>query len=162
MLSVYLETTIPSYVAARPSRDLIVAAHQQITDEWWARARTRFKLYVSEAVLAEIRLGDAEYAARRLASVADLEVLAFSEEVSQLIREYSRRLGLSGPASADLPHLAYAVAYRMDYLVTWNCTHLANGHVIKRLSVVNAELGWPTPVILTPEELMTALPEDEP
>jgi hypothetical protein len=161
MLSVYLETTIPSYLVARPSRDLIVAAHQQITFEWWNTARDRFDLYVSQAVLDEIQAGDPEYAARRRELIADLDVLAFSQDVEELIRVYFRRLGLAGAATGDLPHFAYSVAYNVDYLVTWNCKHIANGQVVKRLQVVNRELGRPTPIILTPEELLDVLPGGE-
>lgn len=153
MASVYLETTIPSYLAARPSRDLITAAHQQITHEWWATARLQFELYVSEAVLTEIRAGDPLYSAKRLEFVADLDVLVFSREVKTLIQIYHAQLGLVGSATGDLPHLAFAVAYNMDYLVTWNCKHLANGRVIKKLSQINDAHGLPTPIIVTPEEL---------
>lgn len=93
--------------------------------------------------------------------VAELDVLAFSDDVEALIRVYHQRLGLVGSATADLPHFAYAVAYNMDYLVTWNCKHIANGQVIRRLNRVNSELGRPTPVIVTPEELLEALPGDD-
>ncbi len=154
MPSLYLETTIPSYLVAHPSRDLIMAAHQQITHEWWLTARDRFDLHISEAVLDEIRRGDAGAAARRLAIVAGLPVLTFSADVASLIRIYGRRLGLAGSGTADLPHFAYAVTYKMDYLVTWNCAHIANGDVIRRLTAINAEIGRPTPVIVTPEGLL--------
>lgn len=154
MASVYVETTIPSYLVARPSRDLIVAAHQQITTEWWNSSRQRFDLYVSEAMLDEIRVGDPDSAARRLEVVDGLDVLAMSDEVANLIREYHGPLGLVGAAAADLPHLAFAVAYNMDYLLTWNCKHIANGHVVRRLQAVNAVAGRSTPIILTPEELL--------
>ena len=162
MPSVYLETTIPSYLVARPSRDLITAAHQQISHEWWDTAKGRFDFYVSEAVLDEIRAGDTGYAARRMEIVAEIDVLAFTDDVETLIRAYDHRLGLAGSARADLPHFAYAVAYNMDYLVTWNCKHIANGQVIKRLTVVNAELHRQTPIIVTPEELLATFPEDDP
>ena len=105
--------------------------------------------------------GDVDYAAQRMELVAELDVLAFSEDVEDLIRAYHHRLGLVGSATADLPHLAYAVAYNMDYLLTWNCKHIANGQVIRRLNVVNDELGRSTPVIVTPEELLEALPGDD-
>ncbi len=160
MPSVYLETTIPSYLAAYPSRDLVMAAHQQITHDWWRTAHDRFDLYISEAVLDEIRRGDADAAERRLETVADLAVLAFSQDVESLIRTYDRRLGLAGYGRADLPHFAFAVAYKMDYLVTWNCAHIANGQVIRRLLAVNNEIGRPTPVIVTPEELSMTYPGD--
>lgn len=161
MPSVYVETTIPSYLTAHPSRDLVIAAHQQITHDWWRNARDRFELYISEAVLNEIRGGDPDAAARRLAIVDDLPVLQLTDDVRNLVHEYDRRLGLGGRARADLPHLAFAVSYQMDYLVTWNCRHIANGEVIRRLLDANAELQRQTPLLLTPEEILSTPHEDE-
>ena len=161
MPTVYLETTIPSYLAAYPSRDLIIAAHQQITHEWWREVRQRFEVYISEAVLAEIRAGDPDAAARRLAIVDGLPILALNEDVRALVHAYDQRLRLGERARADLPHVAFAVAYAMDYLVTWNCAHLANGEVIRRLREVNIELQRPTPIIVTPEELLESPEEEE-
>jgi predicted nucleic acid-binding protein len=154
MPSVYLETTIVSYLAAKPSRDLIIAAHQQITHDWWQSAHARFDLYVSEAVLDEITAGDPDAAARRAMLIENVPVLQFSDDVAQLISEYDGRLGLVGRARADLAHLAFAVAYGLEYLVTWNCHHLANGEMIRRLRDANDELGRRSPIILTPEELL--------
>jgi hypothetical protein len=159
--TVYLETTVPSYLVARPSRDLIVAAHQQITQEWWATAFERFDMYVSDAVIDEMAVGNVDYSARRLELVSELGVLAFTVDVENLIHSYHERLGLVGSATADLPHFAYAVAYEMDYLVTWNCKHIANGQVIRRLNQINSELQRHTPVIVTPEELLEFFPGDE-
>jgi|SRR4030095_8994086 predicted nucleic acid-binding protein len=153
MPSVYLETTIPSYLVSRPSRDLITAAHQQITHEWWERARASFEIFVSEAVLEEIRAGDRALSVRRLELVEDLPVLTLSAEVRELVRLYTGRLGLPEQAFTDVLHIAFAVAYQLDYLVTWNCRHIANGRVIHRLASVNREVGRPTPIIVTPEEL---------
>jgi len=161
MPSVYLETTIASYLAAQPSRDLIIAAHQQITHDWWLSARERFDLYISDAVLSEIRGGDPDAAARRLAIVNGLPALQLNDDVRNLVHEYDRRLGLTGRARADLPHFAFAVAYRMDYLVTWNCRHIANGEVIRRLLDANAALERPTPLVVTPEEILSTPEEDE-
>ena len=146
MPTAYLETTIPSYLAAYPSRDLVIAAHQQITHEWWRDAPTRFDLYIFEAVLDEIRTGDADAAARRLAIVDQLPVLELNDDVWSLVAAYDQRLGLVGRARADLPHFAFAVAYEMDYLVTWNCAHIANGEIIRRLR--------DAPLIVTPEEVL--------
>jgi hypothetical protein len=157
MQKVYLETTIASYLAAKASRDLIIAAHQQITQDWWLTARARFKLYVSEAVLAEVRAGDPEAIERRLRFIENLPVLALNEDVRALTRHYDKTLGLSGRARADIPHMAYAVSYRMDYLVTWNCSHIANGEMIRRLLKANGELNRPTPLIVTPEEILQSL-----
>ena len=115
MPTIYLETTIPSYLAARPSRDPIVNAHQQITDEWWRDARKHFELYVSEAVLTEIRIGDPDAAARRLATVEGLPILEINDDVRYLAHVYAQSLDLTGRAKADLPHIAFAVAYEMDW-----------------------------------------------
>jgi hypothetical protein len=160
MSRAYLETTIPSYLAAYPSRDLIIAAHQQITHEWWRDAPKRFDLYISAAVLDEIRSGDPDAAVRRLAIVERLPILELNDDVRTLVHAYDERLGLVGRARADLPHFAFAVAYEMDYLVTWNCAHIANGEVVRRLREANLELGRFTPLIVTPEEILEP-PEDQ-
>src|SRR3972149_4503521 len=150
MPSVYLETTIASYLAAQPSRDLIMAAHQQITHQWWLNARDRFDLYISDAVLNEIRGGDPDAAARRLAIVNGLPAPQTNDDVRKPGHENDRPLGLVGRARADLPDFAFAVAYQMDYLVTWNCRHIANGEVIRRLLDANAALHRPTPPVGAP------------
>ena len=157
MQRIYLETTVPSYLAAKASRDLIVAAHQQITQDWWQTARDRFELYVSEAVLDELRAGDREAVERRWRFIEGLPVLALNNDVRILTRHYGNTLGLSGRARADIPHIAYAVSYRMDYLVTWNCSHIANGEMIRRLLSANVELNRSTPLIVTPEEILESL-----
>ena len=157
MRSVYIETTIPSYLAAKTSGDLIVAAHQKITQDWWQTAQDRFDLYISEAVLAEVRAGDPEVILRRLKLIDKLSVLSVNEDVRALTDYYFKNLGLSGKALADIPHFAFAVSYQMDYLVTWNCSHIANGEMIKRLIAVNAIIKRSTPVIVTPEELLESL-----
>ena len=154
MPSVYLETTIPSYLAADPSRDLVIAAHQQVTHDWWRTAPGRFDLYISEALLDEIEAGDPDAVARRLDIVEGLPILTLSDDVTSLMNAYEDRLGFAGRARADLLHIAFAVAYETDYLVTWNCRHIANGETIRRLARANAELGRLTPVIVTPEELL--------
>jgi len=153
MTTVYVETSILSYLTGRPSRDLLVAAHQQITQEWWPLAIDAFDCFVSDAVIDEVLRGDPVAVEHRREHLSGLRVLTLSDDVSELIRTYHGRLGLTGSAMTDLPHFAYAVAYNMDYLVTWNCKHIANGHVIRRLMEINREIGWDTPVILTPEEL---------
>ena len=150
----YLESTIPSYLAAHLSRDLVVAAHQQITHAWWQDVRLAFDLYISEAVIEEISGGDSAVAARRMAFVGGIPILAVTEEVARLAERYAQRLGLPAKARLDTIHLACAVVYEMDYLLTWNCTHLANGVVIRRLQALNLELGRQTPIVVTPEELL--------
>jgi hypothetical protein len=92
--------------------------------------------------------------------VAGIEVLKYASDVEDLAVEYEHRLGLAGSGTSDLPHFAYSIAYNMDYLLTWNCAHIANGQIIKRLLEANQDLGRPTPVIVTPVELM-AYPANE-
>jgi len=150
----YLETTIPSYLAARPSRDLIVVAHQQVTRDWWDQARDSFEIYISPAVINELESGDPEAAARRLDYVSEIQIVPLTEEAIQLQSEYRDWLGLPGNAELDLLHLAISVVHEMDYLLTWNCRHLANGIIIRRLQTENVLLGYKTPIILTPDELI--------
>jgi len=154
--TLYLESTIPSYLAARPSRDIIVAAHQQITHEWWNHARDDFEIYMSQLVFNEISAGDPDAAVRRLAIVEGLPSLASTEEVELLAEHYQRGLRLPPDARLDAGHLAFTVAYGLQYLLTWNCRHLANGRMIPRLREINAALGLETPLIVTPEELLYA------
>ncbi|NQT53331.1 type II toxin-antitoxin system VapC family toxin [bacterium] len=161
MPSVYVESSVPSYLAARPSRDLLVAAHQLVTAMWWRAARERCDLYVSEAVLQEIRQGDAEVAARRLQFVEDLPVLRVNDEVRRLAHLYQQRSGLSEAAGADMAHVATAAFYEADYLVTWNCSHIANSLVVRRLTEFNLEIGHYMPLIVTPEDLLGSGLENE-
>jgi hypothetical protein len=147
MDKVYVESTVISYLTARPSRDIVVAGHQALTAQWWQTAKMVHELYVSQAVLDEIRSGDSEQAAKRLELVQGLSVLEYSQEVVDLIAAYDRSLGLTGRAKADLPHIGFAVAAEMDFLVTWNCQHLASAAVIRRLQKINVELGRKTPLL---------------
>ena len=155
MPSVYIETTIPSYLTAAPSRDLVVAGHQQIAHAWWRTAKDRFDLFTSEAVLREVRAGDPAYAARRLKVLAGIPVLPLSQEIRSLAEWYQAELRLPAKAGADALHIALAVYYEMDYLVTWNCAHIANGHVLRALMGLNHGLGRYTPLLLTPQELLS-------
>ena len=162
MSTVYLETSVTSYLAAKPSRDLVTAAHQQVTRDWWQTARGHYELCISELVLAEISAGDPGVASRRLELVAGLPILQYSDDVASLVDVFEQQLGLSGRARADLPHFAFAVSYEIDYLVTWNCAHIANGEVIRRLMRATAQQNRFCPAILTPNELMGNIGGDIP
>jgi hypothetical protein len=160
MPSVYVETTIPSYLAASPSRDLIVAGQQQLTYTWWQTAKERFELFTSEAVLQEIRAGDPDAAAKRIKLVEGLTILDVTNEVDSLTEIYQRQLNLPQRARMDIVHIAVAVVYELDYVVTWNCKHIANGQILSQLMKVNASLGRFTPLLYTPTEL-SELPSQE-
>ena len=159
--TLYLETTILSYLAARPSRDIIVQAHQQITWDWWESERENYELYISEIVLQEIMGGDPEAAERRQSFISNLAILDMSDAVRNLAYELAKFLNLPQRAELDALHLSFAIEYEMDYLLTWNCSHLANGLIISRLKEFELETSRLVPVIITPEELMSGGEENE-
>lgn len=128
---VYVETSVVSYLTAFPSRDIVVAAHQQITHAWWA-TKDKFELYVSEAVLAEAGAGDPSAAARRLAIAAALPVLAISNEAADLAARLVEAGILPRKAFVDALHVAAAAVHGMEFLLTWNCSHIANARVRAR------------------------------
>ena len=151
---VYLETTILSLLTAWPSRDLITAADQQSTREWWENRRQDFDLFVSPEVIGEAGQGDPAAARLRLEAVATLPVLAATEEVEELTRVILAT-GLIPPrATRDAAHIAFASVHAMDFLLTWNCRHIHNAMISRRLSEVCSAQGFTLPVLCTPRELM--------
>lgn len=150
----YLESSVISYLSARPSRDIVATAHQQITREWWERRRLKFDLYVSVEVLNEIRRGDPGAAALRLRAVETLPVLEADDRARELAAEILRTAALPLKAAADAAHIAIATVNGMEFLLTWNCTHIANGIVQRAISRLSRDMGFEPPTIVTPEELM--------
>ena len=154
MESVYLETTIISYLISRPSRDLLVAAHQQITEEWWTNRRNEFECYVSQVVIDEVSVGNPEMVQKRMEIISDFDILEVNEE-SELLTKRILADGAIPPREVrDAAHIAVTSVNNVDYLLTWNCKHLANAQIIRRISVVCNKQGYNMPVICTPEELM--------
>ena len=151
---VYIETTIISYLASRPSRDLIVAGHQQITHEWWQTARPNFATVSSQLVAREAGAGDAEAAAARLAFLAGLPLLEISEEALTLTQHLLQSKAIPQAFPEDALHVAVAVVNGIEYLLTWNYKHLANAGMRTKIEATCRELGYEAVVICTPEELM--------
>jgi len=151
---VYIETTIISYLAARPSRDLIVAGHQQITHEWWQTARPNFAAVSSQLVAREAGAGDSEAAAARLALLTGLTLLEISEEALTLAQRLLQAKAIPQDFPEDALHVAVAVVNGIDYLLTWNYKHLANAGMRSKIEATCRELGYEAVVICTPEELM--------
>ncbi|MDP9191552.1 MAG: type II toxin-antitoxin system VapC family toxin [Acidobacteriota bacterium] len=152
---VYVETSVISYlVARRNQRDLLVASNQELTREWWETRRHRFELCVSAVVLAEAARGDQTYAAARLAVVQELTLVEISEEAMALAQALLQRAGLPASAHEDALHIAISAATGMDYLLTWNCKHIANGMIIPRVNAVVRGFGYEPPLIYTPQQLM--------
>ncbi len=151
---VYIETTIISYLAARPSRDLIVAGHQQITHEWWQTIRPKFVLVSSQLVVREAGSGDAKAAAARLAFMAGLTLLGISEEALSLARQLLQQKAIPQEFPEDALHVAVAVVNGIDYLLTWNYKHLANAVLRSKIEATCREMGYEAVIICTPQELM--------
>jgi predicted nucleic acid-binding protein len=154
MSSVYIETSIISYLTARVSRDLIVAGHQQMTEEWWSVQRNRFELWASELVVEEASAGDASAAAERLKVLNTIEMLDITEEAGFLATALIERGSLPAKASADALHIAIAAVHNVDYLLTWNCKHIANAEMRPVIESVCRNMGFIPPILCTPEELM--------
>ncbi len=152
--SVYLESTVPSYLVAIPSRDLLIAAHQQVTSEWWRTQRPRFEPYVSQFVVDEIAKGDPDVAKRRLDVVRGIPLLEITDEVLILASALVASKIIPKRAGTDAAHIAIAAIHGIDFLLTWNCKHIANAAMIRAVEKVCREQGYDCPVICTPEELM--------
>lgn len=151
---VYIETSVASYLTARPSRDLVIAAHQRLTEEWWANHRRRFDLYISELVLREAARGDESAAARRLAELNGLDVLLLDDGARALATLFVERGLIPRKALEDAFHVAVATSQGMDFLLTWNCKHIANAEIAERLEAACLKLGYRMPALCTPEQLM--------
>ena len=154
MESVYLETTFISYLVALPSRDLLVAAHQQTTQDWWANRRTAFDCFVSQVVIDEASVGDPHEVQKRLTVIASMSALDVTEEAEALTQEIMASRALPAGAIRDAAHIAVATMHNIDFLLTWNCRHLANAQIMRKIEAVSTRLGYRMPVICTPEELM--------
>ena len=152
--SIYIETSIVSYLTSRPSRDLVGAARQQLTHAWWDDQRAGFDLWISELVLAEAQLGDPDAAARRLAVLNELPLLAASFKAERLAHRILSESGLPAKAGADAAHIAIATVHRVDYLLTWNCKHIANPFIQRAVGRICADAGHEAPTICTPEEFV--------
>lgn len=151
--TVYIETSIVSYLAAYPSRDLITAAHQQITHTWWQKRRPEFLIFASQVVLDEAAAGDPQMASRRMEILKDVPLLEVTPEVAELAATLITRLPLPQRAGADAVHIAVAAYHDVSFLLTWNCTHIANASLRPRIEKICREQGYSAPVLCTPEEL---------
>src|SRR6266542_4552689 len=129
MKTVYIETSIVSYLTARPARDLIAAAWQNATSSWWETQRLRFELYTSELVVEEAEQGDHNAASQRLAVLEYLPHLAITDEVIDLAGALIEDGALPHTATGDAIHVALAAYHGIDYLLTWNCRHIDNAEM---------------------------------
>lgn len=151
--SLYMETTIPSYLTSRPSRDLIIAGHQQVTKEWWETRRGAFEIYISQLVIDEASAGDPDAARERMLIVRDFAMLDITPEVGHLASAILASGILPRKAATDAAHISIAAVHGVDFLLTWNCVHIANAVITKAVANICRQYDWESPVICTPEEL---------
>ncbi len=150
---VYVETSIPSYLTAWRSRDIVIAGNQETTKEWWDR-RDDFELFISEFVLVEVASGTPEAAERRLAVLNGIPEIEITAEVELIAQRLLSQASLPSRARVDALHIASAAMGGMDYLLTWNCAHIANPAFRGRIETVIRSFGYEPPIICTPLELL--------
>ncbi len=152
--TVYIETSIVSYLAARPSRDPVTAHNQRLTHEWWNTHRHRYELYTSELALLEAGRGDPAMARRRLALLTQVPSLQASLAADALGRMLQSGIPLPEQARNDAEHIALAAAGGMSYLLTWDRKHIANPRLNAKIQAILGIWGYLPPVICTPDDLM--------
>lgn len=150
----YIETSIVSYLTADPSRDIVTAARQQLTRDWWITKRLKFDLYISEFVLTEAGAGDQRLSALRLEALQGIQEIKLTETAERLANTFLNRGALPQKAAVDALHIAVAVSGGMDYLLTWNFKHLANAALRSSIERLCRAHGYEPCIICTPEELL--------
>lgn len=160
--TVYLETTIISYLVGWLNRnDLQVAAHQEITRRWWASRRADFELFASTVVFDEAAEGDATLASQRLKFLEEVQLLRVTESAHRLKEELLRRTQIPKKAENDALHIAVAAVHGIEILATWNCKHIANGLIFPLVYDVCRDEGYEPPLICTAYELLGEYDEDD-
>lgn len=153
MATVYVETSIIGYLTARSREAVIFQARQELTRAWWASSRGSYDLVVSQFVLDECGAGDADAAAERLELLADVPLLSSADpQIDQLADALLAAHLLPQKARSDAEHVAIATVHRVDYLLTWNCKHIANAETLPGVYRLLRARGYPPPLIVTPEE----------
>jgi predicted nucleic acid-binding protein len=151
---VYIETSVISYLTARPSNNLIVAAYQQITHYWWENRRPAFSLYISQFVLQEAGAGNEKAAKKRLSKLKLIPILELNETIFSLAELLIAEKVIPEKAKEDALHIATTAYHGIDYLLTWNYKHIANAEMRNNIVDVIQSQEYECPVLCTPEELM--------
>jgi hypothetical protein len=156
MQSVYIETSVPSYYH-ETRRDPKIVAWREVTRQWWDEYRFGYELRTSAFTLAELSLAPGRKARAALSLLKHVPLLAEPSGFRDVVEFYVEHQLMPAEATGDAAHLALASMHHIDYLLTWNCRHLANANKIQHLTVLNGRLGLPVPIITTP---LTLIPED--
>jgi hypothetical protein len=154
MDTVYLETSVISYLRQRPSSQVVMAARQLLMHKWWENERTNYELVVSQYVLDELSTGDPKLVAERLQALEGIPTLPSDPEIIEIANVLVSRAILPAKAQVDALHIATVAHHRIQYLLMWNCKHIANAKILPRIHRVFTEMGIPIPTICTPEELL--------
>lgn len=152
--AVYLETTVIGYATSRPSRDLVVAARQQVTRQWFALRAPAYELFVSQLVATEASGGDEGAARERASLLRRIPLLATTDAAGELAARLVGSGAVPRMAAEDALHIAVAAVHGVDYLLTWNCKHIANATMRQAIERSCRDAGYEPPIICTPEELM--------
>jgi predicted nucleic acid-binding protein len=154
MDTVYIETSIVSYLRQKPSSQVVAAARQILTHRWWNDHRLNYELVVSQYVIDEASAGDVLLAAERLESLDGIPLLPISPEVPQIAQRIMRLGVLPQKAQVDALHISLAAHHRIQYLLTWNCKHIANARILPGIHDILTDMGIPIPIICTAEEML--------
>ena len=151
---IYLETSFISYLTGSLSRDLVVVANQQVTQEWWFKRKEEFALFISEFVIQESQRGDTQASNKRILVLESLPILETNEASVDLPEKFIKSKIIPKKAIQDSLHIAIATVHEMNYLLTWNCSHIANAEIQKGILKICLAEGYEMPTICTPNELM--------
>ncbi len=154
MNTVYIETTIPSYFTANDSNNPEILSNQKSTRFWWLNHRKKYDLYTSQIVIDEISRGDECASRKRLKLMQDIPRLHETSTTVELAKKYVKLLQLPPKAALDAFHLAFAVEYEMDFMLTWNCRHILNGQTLLKLKDYNLKNLLSLPIVLSTQELI--------
>ena len=154
MDTVYIETSIVSYLRQLPSTQVVTSARQLLTHRWWDDQRENYELVVSQYVIDEASAGDPGLAAERLETLEGIPLLPNAPEIPQIANEIMTLGVLPAKAQVDALHIAVVAHHRIQYLLTWNCKHIANAKILPRIYNALTDLGIPIPIICTPEEML--------
>ncbi len=151
---VYLETSVVSYLTSRPSRDLITAGRQKITNDWWESEKINYKLFISETVISEAKLGDIRAVKKRMSIINKLNLVELTADALKFAQFLIEETPFPKNAKVDALYIAIAAIHGMDYLLTWNFKHIANASIRSKIEVLSDSKNITLPVICTPEELI--------
>jgi predicted nucleic acid-binding protein len=151
---VYIETTVVSYFSAKPSRDITVVGHQEVTRELWPELLSKYETYISALVFEEAPKGDSAQANKRLAAIKPFPMLDIDDEVQSLAEKIIAKRAIPAEYPEDALHVAVAAVNGIEVVVTWNFTHLNNPFTRKRVRQIVEGEGYGCPEICSPEELL--------